>query len=149
DFAFLGQESTDAAVAARCAGQQDAFWRYHDLLFASQRGENQGAFSRDALLGLARFAGLSLPTFTTCLDDPSVAAAVRAETAAGGRLGVSSTPTLRVEGPGGSELLTGVADPGSIAAALERRAHPSPPASTQPSASGAPSSASVEPSASP
>ncbi len=60
DFAFLGQESTDAAVAARCAGRQDpgAYWRYHDLLFAAQQAENQGAFSRANLVTFAGIAAL-------------------------------------------------------------------------------------------
>ena len=122
DFAFLGQESMDAAVAARCAGSQQQFWRYHDLLFASQRGENQGAFSRDVLLGLARFAGLDSTAFTACLADPAIAAAVRSETQQGRTLGVGSTPTLRIVGPGGSELISGIADAGAIEAAVSRRA---------------------------
>ena len=66
DFAFLGQESIDAAVAARCAGRQDpgAYWRYHDLLFASQQGENQGAFSRANLVTLAGIASLDATAFS-------------------------------------------------------------------------------------
>ncbi|MEK7647106.1 MAG: thioredoxin domain-containing protein, partial [Patescibacteria group bacterium] len=45
DFAFLGQESIDAAAAAKCAGDQGKFWDYHDYLFSHQSGENQGNFS--------------------------------------------------------------------------------------------------------
>ncbi|HSK52052.1 MAG TPA: thioredoxin domain-containing protein [Clostridia bacterium] len=133
DFAFLGQESTDAAVAARCAGRQDAFWRYHDLLFAAQAGENRGAFRREALEGLANFAGIEPAPFGACLDDAAVAAAVAAETAEGRALGISSTPTVRVVGPGGSELLTGLIEPDLIVAAINRRAVPQ--ASTSPGAS--------------
>jgi protein-disulfide isomerase len=109
DFAFLGQESTDAAVAARCAGRQDpgAYWRYHDLLFASQNGENQGTFKRQNLLTLAGLAALDATAFTACLDDPAVARAVTDETAAGRALGVESTPTMRVSGPGGLKTLAG------------------------------------------
>ena len=109
DFAFLGPESTDAAVAARCAGRQDpgAYWRYHDLLFASQQGENQGTFARANLLTLAGIAALDPKTFSACLDDPAVAKAVADETAQGRAAGVVSTPTLRVSGPGGTKLLAG------------------------------------------
>jgi len=32
DYAFLGQESIDAAVAASCAADQDAFWLFHDFV---------------------------------------------------------------------------------------------------------------------
>lgn len=124
DFAFLGQESIDAAVAAVCAGRQGRFWTYHDLVFASQRGENQGAFARPNLLSLATFAGLDAATFTTCLDDPTVAASVAAETEEGRGLGVESTPTLRITGPGGTKLLKGVTQPAAIAAAVDAVAKP-------------------------
>jgi protein-disulfide isomerase len=126
DFAFLGPESLAAAAAARCAERQGAFWRYHDLLFASQQGENQGGFRREVLLSLAGFAGLDGAAFRTCLDDPAVAAAVTAETAEGRRLGIDSTPTLRLVGPAGSELLAGLVDFATIAAAVERAARPAP-----------------------
>ena len=109
DFAFLGKESIDAAVAARCAGRQDpgAYWRYHDLLFASQQGENQGAFSRANLVTLGGIASLDATAFTACLDDPAVAKAVADETAQGRALGIASTPTLRITGPDGTQMLTG------------------------------------------
>ncbi len=133
DFAFLGQESKDAAVAARCAGQQGAFWQFHDLLFASPRGENQGAFARDVLVGLAKFARLDVGSFTSCLDDPAVASAVTADTLAGRQLGISSTPSIRIVGPNGTDLIAGVADPATIDAAVERGGAP---ASPSPAPSG-------------
>jgi protein-disulfide isomerase len=148
DFAFLGQESTDAAVAARCAGAQDpaARLRYHDALYTFQGGENQGRFARANLLQLAEIAGVpSATAFTACLDDPAVAKAVADETKAGRTVGVNSTPTLLLRGPGGERLLAGfnqtwpklrdaleairVAGPGS----------PSPAGSGPPFASAAPS----------
>ena len=54
------------------------------------------------------------------------AAAVTAETAEGRRLGIDSTPTLRMVGPAGSELLAGLVDFATIAAAVERAARPAP-----------------------
>ena len=109
DFVFLGQESIDAAVAARCAGSQDlgAYWRYHDLLFASQKGENQGAFTRANLVTLAGIAALDATAFTACLDDPAVAKAVADETAQGRAAGIESTPTVRLSGPAGTRILSG------------------------------------------
>ena len=49
----------------------------------------------------------SQDAFTACLDDPAVAKAVADETTAGRNVGVTSTPTLRLRGPGGERVLTG------------------------------------------
>ncbi len=149
DFAILGQESIDAAVAARCADAQGRFWSYHDLLYASQQGENKGGFARESLVGLARFAGLDQVAFSTCLDDPLIARAVAAETVVGEGYGVKSTPTLRISGPGGTVLIAGVKDVKTIVAAIEQVAKPSasPAASTGPSpaASAMPSAPGASP----
>lgn len=149
DFAFLGQESLDAAVAARCAARQDAFWRYHDLLFASQQGENQGAFRREVLLSLAGFAGLDGAAFAACLDEPAVAAAVAAETAEGRRLGIDSTPTLRLVGPGGSELLRGLVGFDVIGATVERLARPAGSGGSPAPSAGSPTPSGGSPTATP
>jgi protein-disulfide isomerase len=146
DFAFLGQESIDAAVAARCAEAQGAFWSYHDLLYASQQGENKGGFARENLVGLARFAGLDQIAFGACLDDPAIAKAVAAETVVGEGYGIKSTPTLRIAGPGGTVLILGVKDARTIVAAIEQVAKPAASAAAStapggPSASTAPSPA--------
>ncbi len=143
DFAFLGQESTDAAVAARCAGAQDpaAQLRYHDILFTYQQGENQGRFARANLVEIAKIAGIpSQAAFTACLDDPAVAAAVADETTAGRNVGVTSTPTLRLRGPGGERVLTGFSQGWpTLREALEAVRVPAPP-SPSPSGSPGPSS---------
>jgi protein-disulfide isomerase len=98
DFAFIGQESQDAAAAARAAGLQGAFWPYHDWLFANQNGENKGGFRREVLVEIARRVGLDVARFERDLDDPATATAVRAETATGDSVPVNGTPTLVVNG---------------------------------------------------
>jgi len=60
DFPYLGQESVNAAVAARAAQEQGKFWEYHDILYQNQKGENSGAFSDENLIGFAREAGLDV-----------------------------------------------------------------------------------------
>lgn len=98
DFAFLGQESVDAGMAARCANEQGKFWEYHDKLFNEQSGENQGAFSRDSLKRFARDLGLDTAKFNTCLDSEKYEDAVTADTNAGRDAGVSGTPTTFING---------------------------------------------------
>jgi protein-disulfide isomerase len=107
DFAFLGQESIDAAVAVRCAGQQGLYWPMHDAVYAAQNGENQGTFSRAKLQELGTSVGVDPATFTSCLDERGPLVEVLDDTAAGVRAGVTSTPTVDVNGtrfPGVSDV---------------------------------------------
>ncbi len=108
DFAFLGPESLTAATAARCAGAQGHYQRYHDLLFALQQGENQGRFSSSLLLQIGRFTGLDEAKLAACMNDAAVQQAVQDETARGRSLGVESTPTLRLIGPAGTITTPGL-----------------------------------------
>ena len=98
DFAFLGRESVDAAVAARCAGRQGAFWPYHDWLYANQNGENDGWFSQTRLAAIATRLGLDRTSFDVCVDSADVHTDVASETEAGRALGVAATPTIMVDG---------------------------------------------------
>lgn len=103
DFAFLGRgrsydESVEAAAAARCAARQGRFWDFEAWLYANQRGENAGAFSRERLKAVAERIGLDVAAWTSCLDEGTEQAAVRAETEEGARQGISSTPTIVVNG---------------------------------------------------
>lgn len=115
DYAFIGQESIDAAVAARAADAQGAFWPYHDWLFANQRGENKGAFRRDALVEIAKQVGLDVSAFEAALDDPGLVAAVRSETAIGAKIPVKATPTLVI----GDQVIQGVPAWDSLSATIE------------------------------
>jgi protein-disulfide isomerase len=127
DYGSSTKESQDAAIAARCAGRQDpgGYWRYHDLLFLQQQGENQGAFARENLVALAGISGLDTPSFTACLDDPAVREAVVAQTAEGNAQGVQSTPTTIVTGPGPTQILRGFTQEWTVLAdAIERAASP-------------------------
>ncbi len=96
-FAFIGDESRWAAEASQCAAEQGRFWELHAALFARQRGENSGAFSKPNLKQIARDLGLA-SSFDSCLDSGRYAATVRSETDAGSAKGVRATPTLFVNG---------------------------------------------------
>jgi len=97
-FAFLGEESQWSAEAAECAGDQNAFWEYHDYLFSHQNGENQGAFSKDNLKVFAADMKLDTAAFNTCLDSGKYTQLVTDQTNLGRGLGVQSTPTFAVNG---------------------------------------------------
>jgi protein-disulfide isomerase len=89
----LHPDACQAAAAAECAGQQDRFWEYHDLLF-----EHQKALDRDSLFRYARDLGLDITQFRTCLDDPATMARIAEDVSAGARLGIESTPTIFING---------------------------------------------------
>ncbi len=97
-FAFLGDESQWSAEASECAAEQNAFWEYHDALFAGQSGENQGAFNKDKLKGFAAGLGLDSSAFDECLDSGKYATLVANQTQYLQSLGVQSTPTFVVNG---------------------------------------------------
>jgi protein-disulfide isomerase len=98
DMAWMGDESRDAANAARCAGDQGQFWAYHDLLFASQAGQNTGAFSKARLEAFARQLGLNTAAFDACVDADKYGDAVQADFAEATRLGISGTPAFFING---------------------------------------------------
>ncbi len=97
-FAFLGDESKQAANAAKCAGEQGKFWEYHNALYQNQKGENQGAFTKKTLLALGKNVGVETTSFTKCVEDGAYLQEVEAETLAGRRSGVTGTPTVFVNG---------------------------------------------------
>ena len=98
NFAFLGDESTWAAESAECAADQDKFWEYHDKLYASQSGENQGAFNKDNLKKFAEELGLDTKSFNECLDSGKYTSLIQEDTSTSSALGVQSTPTFLVNG---------------------------------------------------
>jgi predicted DsbA family dithiol-disulfide isomerase len=68
------------------------------LLFDSQNGENQGAFSKDNLKGFAEQLGLDTTAFNECLDSGKYTDIVQQETSAAQQIGVQSTPSFVVNG---------------------------------------------------
>ena len=98
NFAFLGEESLWAAEAAECAADQDKYWEYHDKLFTSQAGENQGAFAKENLKQFAAELGLDSGAFNECLDSGKHTELVQSDTSLAQQIGVQSTPSFLVNG---------------------------------------------------
>jgi protein-disulfide isomerase len=76
-----------------CATDQDAFWAYHDVLFA-----NPGTFTNAELRRLAGVAQLDVDAFASCLDSGTYGQAVQDQVNEGRAKGVTSTPTLFING---------------------------------------------------
>jgi protein-disulfide isomerase len=95
-FAFLGDESVKAAEASLCAADQNKFWEYHDLLFESQHGENQGTFTRNLFVQLANDLSLDGTKFQECVDKGTHSQEVIDNVKYGQGKGVNGTPYFLV-----------------------------------------------------
>jgi predicted DsbA family dithiol-disulfide isomerase len=67
-------------------------------LYANQGRENSGAFSRARLIAMARLLGLDMARFEADMDSSAAQAAIDASRADASRAGVTSTPTLIIDG---------------------------------------------------
>ena len=94
-FAILGKFSEQAAMAAECAGEQEKFWEYHDMLFANQGGL---AFTQSKLEQYGRKLGLDAGKFNQCLTNEKYRKKVEGETTVAASLGGRGTPTFFVNG---------------------------------------------------
>ncbi len=94
DFPYRGQESVNAALAARAAQEQGKFWQYHDLLYETQ---DQG-FSEDRLVKLAGEMGLDVEEFRSSLESGENESVVSEDFKEGQERGVSGTPTFVING---------------------------------------------------
>lgn len=105
DQNVITKESHQAANASMCALEQGQFWPYHDLLYANQGTiENGGAFSNKRLQAFAESLGLNMGEFNQCFSSDKYSAEIQADYQMGVAAGVTSTPTLvlngKILGPG-------------------------------------------------
>lgn len=98
NFAFIGRESTQAALAAECANDQGKFWAYATHLFDNQTGENVGAFSDANLKRFAQELNLDTAAFNACFDSNKHSALIQKELEEGRNLGIQATPSFFING---------------------------------------------------
>lgn len=87
-----------AAEASLCANEQQRFWEFHDSMFSDQSRLDVASLKQRAAT-----LGLNTTAFDTCLDSGRQAEAIRKDQEEARKAGVSSTPTLFING----RLLTG------------------------------------------
>jgi protein-disulfide isomerase len=89
-----------AAIAGRCVYSQknDAFWDYHDWIFAHQDSLTPENL-KDQILGWAKGAkDIDAVKLNACIESKSTEAEVDAEIAQGQELNISGTPTIFING---------------------------------------------------
>jgi len=85
--------AVSAAEAALCAGDQQAFWEFHDKLFSGEYG-----LGEEAYLKYAADLGLDTKAFTECLTSRRYQEFVEKDRQFSKQLGVSGTPTFFING---------------------------------------------------
>ncbi len=99
DFPLSRQTNAiPAALAARCAGAQDAYWEMHRLLFSNQADWARDQSPEDKFADYADRVGLDRGQFDQCYSEREYVEEIMASRAYGTTLGVSGTPAIYVNG---------------------------------------------------
>lgn len=109
--------AVQAAEAARCAGDQNKFWAYHDILYQQQSVWTSRA-SLEEFARMATQVGVEREAFVACMNNQTHRDYVKAAAEASFQSGVRATPMFRVDG--GSPISSGDLLP-AIRAALEAK----------------------------
>ncbi|MEU5950397.1 thioredoxin domain-containing protein [Micromonospora sp. NPDC047465] len=93
DVAFFGEQSEDAAVAARAAAKQGKFMEFVTAVYDAAPKGSHPDLPRKTLIAFARQAGVpDIDRYTADLDDPKLRAAAQESTRSAQQLGVNSVP---------------------------------------------------------
>jgi protein-disulfide isomerase len=91
--------ATEAAEAARCAGEQGKYWEMHDHLF-----KNQNELQPENLPKHAKAIALDENKFAECLKQDRYASAVQKDYEAGTELGIRGTPAIVIGKSDGDQV---------------------------------------------
>ena len=86
------RNSLPAARAAYCAGEQDRFWQFHDVLFGAKE------LSLAVFMQIANDLGLGVPKFQACLDSEQSRTGVVRDLETARLFRIESTPSFIVNG---------------------------------------------------
>jgi len=92
-FPVMSEHSVQAAIASQCAGEQGAFWMYHDFLFEQAQGLTESELARYAM-----DLGLNTLAFEACVQSEKVRDYVDRDKRSAFREGALGTPAFFVNG---------------------------------------------------
>jgi protein-disulfide isomerase len=89
-----------AAEAAYCAGDQDALWQFHDLIYANQARlfSNRTANISRTMETFAEMLGLDLEQFNSCLSARTYQSLVASDEVTARENGITGTPAFLING---------------------------------------------------
>lgn len=114
DLAFFGPDSTNAAEATYCAGDQGKYWEFHNILYSNQQGINDGWANNENLKSFASQINLDRDLFDGYLDSDKYKNRVEMNVLEAKRNGASATPTFIIVGPSGEQKTIEGAQPFSV-----------------------------------
>ena len=106
-FVIFGSTSQFAAMATECAGDQGAWWEFHDAFLLEGQART---YTRAGAIERARDEGLDVAQFAQCIDNDEHRERILQMHQQGVAEGVSSTPTFRINGQPGARTWTGIID---------------------------------------
>ena len=90
----LGRASEIMALGAECAGEQGAFWEFHDARYRSSAGDVAGQVS------LARTLGLDTDQFSGCMNSQKYWSSLREDRSLARGYGLSYQPNFVISSDG-------------------------------------------------
>ena len=97
----LGRSSEIMALGAECAGEQGAFWEFHDARYQNRAGDIAGQVS------LARTLGLDTDQFSSCMNSQKYWSSLREDRSLAREYGLSYQPNFVISSGGEFEIRLG------------------------------------------
>ena len=107
DFTIIGPDSVSAAHFAHCAGEQERFWEYHNILYNNWSGENNGWASNDNLLQYANEIDLDMNELKKCNNENRYKTLIESSNSDARSLGLTGTPAFFVITNSGAQKIHG------------------------------------------
>ncbi len=121
NYNIIGPESVTASKAALAASEQDRYWNFIELFYRNQGFENSGYVTDEFLTDIARGAGVpDLEKWEEDREDPRWDELLAETDQQAVDAGFTGTPSILVEGPGGTEALGTPGSAEDILSAIDR-----------------------------
>jgi protein-disulfide isomerase len=99
DMTIYGDQSVQAAVAARAAGKQGKYWQFHDAVYDAAPKRGHPDLPRKKLIKFAKAAGVAnMDQFKKDMTSKKLKDKVAKDTQEGQQLGATATPTFLING---------------------------------------------------
>jgi protein-disulfide isomerase len=87
-----------SAHSAACANEQGRFWEQHEALYRTQADWSASSNAGSMFRSMAEQNGLDMSAYDACMKSLKFAGRIQASSESGIRMGVTSTPTIIVNG---------------------------------------------------